>query len=121
MTDRAGRPDEPDRARPNTRLSAWSIVSLFLPALAAPFIGVALWVMPTGPGVGPASGPAVAFVLLLCLAGALCCTLLGVITGCVGGFRSGGHRLAWTGSILNGVLGFLVIVVPIYLIYKSGW
>jgi hypothetical protein len=121
MADGPGKADESEPKRLGARLSVWSIVSLILPLLAAPFIVLAYQIMPTGPGVGPAGGPAIALVLFSCLAGALCLTLVGAIAGCVGGFRSGGHRLAWVGFVLNSLLGALVIAVPAYSLHRSHW
>lgn len=102
---------------PRRSLSAWSVVALVLFALAvlAPVPLVVIW--PQMSGWGPAEGAALAFLLFVCVGGALACAVLGVLTGWVGIRRSRGYaELPWAGPALNGaVLHFPLVLLLVLL------
>ena len=66
------------------RLSAWSVASLALLALAVLFFLTAVWYRETTHTSSPGSGAGLLVLLVLCFGAAWTCTLLGAITAWVG-------------------------------------
>jgi hypothetical protein len=100
-------------------LSAWSIISLVLFALAILVMLAALVFMPHR-ATGPADAAALTLLLFVCLAGEFGCTVLGVITGWIGVRRSRGYpEWPWAGLALNSALLLLQLVLPIVLLLGS--
>jgi hypothetical protein len=114
-----------DANRPLRSLSACSVISLVLFALAIIVLLLAFVFVPRR-AVGPADGAALAFLLFVSLTAEFACTVLGVITGWVGIRRSRDYpELPWAGLALNSALLLLQIILPIVLVPGSeagaGW
>jgi hypothetical protein len=101
-------------------LSAWSIISLVLFALAIAVLLVAFLLVPHH-AVGPADAAALMFLGFVCVAAELACTVLGMITGLVGVRRSRGYpEWPWAGLALNGAVFQLQLVLPSVMLAVSA-